>query len=81
MFTQAITIIDAANIPGALHGQILALPPFLPRSQLTGLKPTRLSLAALPTPLLHHPSPLYKHHGQKGVNIGHLQTTTDSGKF
>lgn len=55
MFTQAITNTDAANIPGALHGQILALLPFLPRSQFTGLKPTRLSLAALPTPLLHHP--------------------------
>lgn len=30
--------------------QILALPPFLPRSQLAGLDPTQVSLATLPTP-------------------------------
>lgn len=70
MFTQAITNTDAANIPGPLHGRILALPLFPPRSQLTGLKPTRLSLAALPNPLLLHARVLYKHRGQEGVNVG-----------
>lgn len=63
------------------HGRILALPLFPPCSQLTGLKLTRLPLAALPTPLLLHPRALYKRCEQEGVNIGHLQATTDSGNF
>jgi len=71
----------AANAPGLLHAWIPAWSPSPAHSQLAGLQPTRLSPAELPTPLLLHPGALYKHCGQEGVNVGHLQTTADSGNF
>lgn len=81
-FTQAIINTDAENEPWTspwLEPGFASIPALL-RSGKAQTDPG-LALAALSIPSLHHFSALYKHHGQEGVNIGHLQTTTDSGKF